>query len=500
MKPAPSKTRRPLPAPSAPGADALALLQDPETAGQLINQAARRTTFADYSARKAANTRRRDQGDLACFAQFLLESGLRHATQENTPDDPGAVGDLVNDPAAWAHITFGIIQAFRDWMMRQEYAISTVNMRLGTVKKFARLAIQAGAIPPAEWIYIQGVHGYTPAEQPRIDELRIKNRLETRRTERRYGRGGSQKMIPATKKAESVIIAPDQATLLKNFPDNTPIGRRDNLLMAILLDHGLREGEVALLRLENINREERVFTFNRPKVNKVQTHRFSEDSWRALQRLLESGDLPRKGALVRRVEKNGKLGLRTLTAGGIAFRVGELGNMVGIEGLSPHDCRHFWATLAARSGTDLLALQEAGGWNSLEMPRRYIEAQVVANEGVKLDRARKFQAEAGLLVEIDDDPFDPAQARQDFGLPNDTPEDVVYSLWSGAHPLQAWREYRKLSRKTLSVLAGVSAYTIGQIEHGQRSPSAQICASLAAALDLSPALLWPAVPAKPEGG
>jgi hypothetical protein len=35
-------------------------------------------------------------------------------------------------------------------------------------------------------------------------------------------------------------------------------------------------------------------------------------------------------------------------------------------------------------GTDLLALQEAGGWASLAMPRRYVERAKIANERVKL--------------------------------------------------------------------------------------------------------------------
>jgi integrase len=56
-----------------------------------------------------------------------------------------------------------------------------------------------------------------------------------------------------------------------------------------------------------------------------------------------------------------------------------------LKGLSAHDGRHSWATKAVRSGTDPFALQEAGGWNSLAMPRRYVEAARIANEGVKLD-------------------------------------------------------------------------------------------------------------------
>ncbi len=65
-------------------------------------------------------------------------------------------------------------------------------------------------------------------------------------------------------------------------------------------------------------------------------------------------------------------------------RVLQLGNAIGLRRISPHDCRHYWASAAIAGGTDLLALQEAGGWASLAMPRRYVERSKVANERVKL--------------------------------------------------------------------------------------------------------------------
>jgi len=67
-------------------------------------------------------------------------------------------------------------------------------------------------------------------------------------------------------------------------------------------------------------------------------------------------------------------------------RVRVLGEVVGLEGLSAHDCRHYLATSAARHGTDPFVLQEAGGWSSLAMPRRYVEANDIANQGVRLEK------------------------------------------------------------------------------------------------------------------
>ncbi len=65
----------------------------------------------------------------------------------------------------------------------------------------------------------------------------------------------------------------------------------------------------------------------------------------------------------------------------ISWRVRELGEQVGVTGLSPHDCRHYWATYWADK-VDVLRLQEAGGWSSLTMPRRYVEDAEIANEGM----------------------------------------------------------------------------------------------------------------------
>ncbi len=126
-----------------------------------------------------------------------------------------------------------------------------------------------------------------------------------------------------------------------------------------------------------------MFTFYRAKVNKVQTHRLSKDALRAVRAWFANGDAPLVGKLLRASVKGGKLGAAGMSVRAITKRVEYLGRKVGVEGLSAHDGRHSWATRAAREKTDAFALQEAGGWNSLAMPRRYVEAARIANEGVK---------------------------------------------------------------------------------------------------------------------
>ena len=103
-------------------------------------------------------------------------------------------------------------------------------MRLSSVKTYAGLAFKAGAIDATEHALVRQVNGYSVKESRHVDKKRKTTRL-------------------GDKKAAAVRIGPGQVVMLKEQPD-TPQGRRDALLMCLLLDHGLRCGEVAGLAVE----------------------------------------------------------------------------------------------------------------------------------------------------------------------------------------------------------------------------------------------------------
>ena len=110
----------------------------------------------------------------------------------------------------------------------------------------------------------------------------------------------------------------------------------------------------------------------------------TENTLTAFTAWVRYGDCPEKGLLLRGSRKGGKLTHSGMSERGIMARVRVLGEMLDIVGLSPHDCRHYWATRAANQGTDAFALRDAGGWNSLAMPGRYVESASIANQRVKL--------------------------------------------------------------------------------------------------------------------
>jgi integrase len=241
--------------------------------------------------------------------------------------------------------------------------VASINLRLSAVKVYAKLANKAGALATEAYTMIRGVSGYSAKEAKRVNE---------RRAVTRRGR----------KKAQHVSIDSKQARKLKKQPD-TPQGRRDAVLMCLLLDHGLRCGELARLKVGDIDLKAGEMRFYRPKVDKVQNHKLSADTARALRVWFEGGDVPlAAGApLLRGSRKGGELTKAGMSEQAITARVRVLGELVGIKGLSAHDCRHFWATFWADK-VDIIRLQEAGGWSSLTMPRRYIEDSEIANEGM----------------------------------------------------------------------------------------------------------------------
>lgn len=319
--------------------------------GLVANQCAANAVFADYLSRKATNTIAAQRFDLGVFSQYLGDVGLVVDPME-----------LQTDPHGWAGMTWGVVQGFVVWQLKQGHAVSSINRRLSTVKTYCKLAARAGTIDAGELALIQTVKGYSQQEAKRVDERR-----EVTRT--------------GHKKAEHVSITDEQSMRLKTQPD-TPQGRRDAVLMCLLLDHGLRAGEVAGLTVANVDLKAGMLAgFYRPKVGKEQNHKLSADTLRALTAYFSNGDAPADGLLLRTSQKGGALAHAGLGRTLISERVRVLGERVGVTGLSAHDCRHYWATKWAGK-VDPFRLQEAGGWSSLAMPRRYVEKSEIANEGM----------------------------------------------------------------------------------------------------------------------
>lgn len=334
-----------------------------ELAAQVATQIAQQHVLSDYLATKSVETLRRQAADIALFEKYLADAGA-------------PLSNMATDLSQWKAINFALISGFKRWMLIEGYAVGSVNVRLATIKSYCALAAQAGYLAAGELTLIRTVRGVKQTEGRNLDEKRKQTRV---------GR----------KKAQAVTVASTRIKLLKQqlFADTSHIARRDALLVCFLADHGLRCGEISQLDATCIDLEARTFTFYRHKVHKTQIHLLSEDTYAAALRYFEV--MTPTGKLfegINRWEKVQNDGSRSkgrapedgLSRNAINARVKQLGKLVGIKNLSPHDLRHYWATDASRNETDVAVLKQAGGWNSAYMPLRYIEDSEIANKGVKL--------------------------------------------------------------------------------------------------------------------
>jgi len=334
--------------------------------GMAADHHAAQNAFADYRGRKANKTVEAQKFDLMCFAQYRDEAlGERLiGTEADRKQDLLQKADALQTGAdAWHGVTWGIVEGFVKWMLRAGYSTGTINRRLSTVKIYARLAAKSGVIDMQSLGLIRLVNGYAGKEAKRIDEKRPVTRI-------------------GHKKERHVSLTHAQAKELKTQPD-TPQGRRDAVIMALLLDLGLRVGELAILQVANIDLKAGLIQIKRPKVNLEQTHELRADSIKALRNWIDSGDCAPFGPLLRGSRKGGHLTDCGMSTTSITERVRTLGNEIGVSGLSAHDCRHYWTTRQVNvKGADLNQIRQAGGWSTLDMLMRYVEASAIANEGL----------------------------------------------------------------------------------------------------------------------
>lgn len=328
--------------------------------------------FAAYLDEQSQNTRRAIAADLGAFVAFLAAAG--HT-------DPPTAAELETTPAAWSGVSHGLIAAFKQWTLTEGYAIATANRRLATVKTFVRLAAEAGAIDEIETLRIGRVKTISRKAARNIDAQRAEQEIAARK---------------GAKKPTFNTLTPSQIRRLKEIAaerdaagNYTPRGRRDALLIALALDHGLRIGEIVILTRKAFDLERGEFQFFRPKVEKTQRHTLSPDTLRAFVAYVSAGhaqgdDQP----LLTHSRKNRTLTARPLDERSASERIATLGRKIGIDNLSPHDLRHTWATRhaerASKGECSLLQVQEAGGWKSLQMVRRYVAEQEIANEGLAI--------------------------------------------------------------------------------------------------------------------
>lgn len=137
-------------------------------------------------------------------------------------------------------------------------------------------------------------------------------------------------------------------------------------LLTFLLFTGARSGEALSLQWDAVDLSTRSVTFvaETTKAGKSRTIPLPGPAFDALATLGH-----RTGAVFRNIK--GHAYTRSESGNPIASAFASICKRAGIENFTPHDLRHTWATWHYRANRDLIALQQLGGWESLDMVQKY---------------------------------------------------------------------------------------------------------------------------------
>lgn len=185
------------------------------------------------------------------------------------------------------------------------------------------------------------------------------------------------KTIPTPKREVQVtqVVKDDQfKALLATCDKSTLIGCRDEAILRMMVDCGLRRAELTRLNVTDADVQSRVVFIigkgSRRRGPKRRACPFGFQTARALDRYLRmrrrvAGINPEEGALWVTTTGN------RLTYSSIETLVGRRGEKAGIPNLHPHMLRHTWASSARKLGVSEGDLMLLGGWDTRAMLDRY---------------------------------------------------------------------------------------------------------------------------------
>ena len=193
--------------------------------------------------------------------------------------------------------------------------------------------------------------------------------------------------LPAPKVPVKVVQALTREQIAALFrachKDSTLLGLRDEALVTLLLDTGLRASELLGIAVEGIDRRERRALVmgkgarERPVGFEAKTLRLLDRYWRRAG--IE------KGALFR--DRTGE----PLSSAALYLAVRKRGRQAGIEGLHPHTFRHTTATALLEAGLQEGDVRQLMGWSRRShMLERYTASRAA-------DRALDARARVRLI-------------------------------------------------------------------------------------------------------
>jgi integrase len=255
--------------------------------------------------------------------------------------------------AAGRPLTRALLMEWRAAM--DKLSPSTVNVRLSAMRKLVSEAQRNGMLSSAEAENLSGV--------PNMREkgIRLGNWL-------------------TREQAKELLQVPDRSKLK---------GKRDYVILALLVGCALRRQELASLYIEDIQmREGRwVIADLRGKGGRVRTVAVPIWVKQGINAWTTAAELE-DGRLLRSISKSGKLNGEALSDWAVWSVVEQSAKEIGIERFGAHDLRRTCAKLCRKAGGDLEQIKFLLGHSSIQTTERYLgseqELAVAVNDNIGL--------------------------------------------------------------------------------------------------------------------
>ena len=235
-----------------------------------------------------------------------------------------------------------LILAFRAAMLDKELSASTINVKMSAVRKLVNEAKRAGVVSAedaAQMIDVPNV---------RQQGTRLGNWL-------------------TKEQAKELLAVPDRSTLK---------GKRDYVILALLVGCALRRNELAMLDVETIQlREGRwVLADLCGKGRRIRTVAVPVWVKQGINVWMTAASVE-DGRLLRRVTKAGKPKGDGLSDWAVWSVVEQAAKEIGIERFGAHDLRRTCAKLCRKAGGDLEQIKFLLGHSSIQTTERYLGSE-----------------------------------------------------------------------------------------------------------------------------
>jgi integrase len=243
-----------------------------------------------------------------------------------------------------------------EWRVAMEaLSPSTINVRLSAVRKLVGEARRNGMIGQEEAASLTDI--------PNIQQkgTRLGNWL-------------------TREQAKELLAVPDRSTLK---------GKRDYVILALLVGCALRRNELAELDVETIQQREGrwVLADLEGKGRRVRTVAIPIWVKQGINAWMTAAGIE-DGRLLRSVSKSGKVNRDTLSDWAVWSVVEQSSKQIGIEHFGAHDLRRTCAKLCRKNGGDLEQIKFLLGHSSIQTTERYLgseqDIEIAVNDNLGL--------------------------------------------------------------------------------------------------------------------